>query len=148
MLLEQPEQIGGILVYDDVLAGDVDAEAVRGEVFAVLDGLSSAAGTAHSTATIVTGLHTLSNKVLSSVETFFSVASAKLISITSASWLPSPSTKLALNDPRSVARSGATSCCIWVRSMSSLLCRFDGGGSTVAMFGVLWLVGCFGVAKS
>ena len=71
--------------------------------------------------------------MLSNVDTFFSVASAKLISITSAIWLPSLSTKLALKDPRSVARRGATSCWVWVRSMSSLFCRFDGGGATVAM---------------
>lgn len=74
--------------------------------------------------------------MLRRVETFFSVASAKLISITSAIWLPSLSTKLALNDPRSVASSGATSCCVVVRSISSLLCLFDGGGNTVAIFGL------------
>lgn len=137
MLLEQPKQIVWILVYDNILARDVNAEAVRGEVLSVLLAWASAAGAKAA----VTRPHTLSNKVLSSVDTFFSVASAKLISITSAIWLPSLSTKLALKDPRSVARSGATSCCVWVRSMSSLLCRFDGGGNTVAIFGAVAVSG-------
>lgn len=36
MLLKQAEQVGRVLVYYDVLAGDVDAKAVRSEVFSVL----------------------------------------------------------------------------------------------------------------
>jgi hypothetical protein len=37
MLLEQPQQVGGILVYDHILARDVYAKTVRGEVFLVLE---------------------------------------------------------------------------------------------------------------
>lgn len=36
MLLKQAEEIGRVLVYYDVLPGDMDSEAVRGEVFTVL----------------------------------------------------------------------------------------------------------------
>lgn len=41
MLLKQAKQICWVLVYDDIFAGDVDAEAVRGKVFAVLEEPSS-----------------------------------------------------------------------------------------------------------
>ncbi len=42
MLLEQAEQIGGVLVYYDILARDVNAEAVRRKVLSVLEDLQSA----------------------------------------------------------------------------------------------------------
>lgn len=72
---------------------------------------------------------------------FFSLASASGISITSASWFPSPSTNRALKDPVSVDVGAVTSCCVCVRSRASLLWRFDGGGITVAMAAVSWLFG-------
>lgn len=64
---------------------------------------------------------------------FFSLASASGISITSANWFPSPSTNRALKDPVSVVVGAVGSCCFCVRSRASLFCRFEGGGSTVAM---------------
>lgn len=76
---------------------------------------------------------TRASSVLRSSEMFFSLASASGISITSASWFPSPSTNRALKDPVSVVVGADGSCCFWVRSRASLFCRFDGGGSTVAM---------------
>jgi len=36
MLLEEAQQVGRVLVYDDVCAGNVDAEAIGGEVLAIL----------------------------------------------------------------------------------------------------------------
>lgn len=40
MLLKQTKKVGGILIYDNVFAWDMDAETVRGEVFSVLVVLS------------------------------------------------------------------------------------------------------------
>ena len=45
MLLEQPKQVIGVLVYDDILAGDVNAKAVGGKVLSVLEASLSAAET-------------------------------------------------------------------------------------------------------
>lgn len=36
MFLKEPEQVGWVLVYDNVFAWDMDAEAVWGKIFAVL----------------------------------------------------------------------------------------------------------------
>lgn len=80
---------------------------------------------------------TRASRVLRRREMFFSLASASGISITSASWFPSPSTNRALKEPVSVVVGAETSCWVWVRSRASLLWRFDGGGRTVAMVEVL-----------
>ena len=78
---------------------------------------------------------------------FFSLASASGISITSANWFPSPSTNRALKEPVSVVVGAVGSCCFCVRSRASLFCRFEGGGSTVAMVkGVIQLMVLVGVA--
>lgn len=108
----------------------MDAEAVRCVLFSVLDidGLGCAIGESR-----FRRLHTRPSKVFSSKETFFSVASARGISTTSVIWLPSLSTNLALKDPRSAAATAVTSCWTCERSSSSLRCRLDGGGATVAM---------------
>ena len=64
---------------------------------------------------------------------FFSEASARGTSIMSVSCFPSESMNLALKDPFSGGRIAVTSCCILALSVSSLRCRLDGGGITVAM---------------
>lgn len=66
-------------------------------------------------------------------ERFFSEASARGTSMTSAIWLPSPSRKRALKDPAGGWLMIVTSCWIWERSRISRLTRFEGGGMTVAI---------------
>src|SRR4051794_38582747 len=80
IFLQQPKEIGRVLVDDNVLAGDVNAESIRGEVFAVLV-VSNQLPLGNGA--MLGSSHTLPRSVLSNMETFFSVASAKLISMTS-----------------------------------------------------------------
>jgi hypothetical protein len=113
----------------------VDSEAVGGVLFSVLD--------CRCVKTYGIGgcwrwePLTRPRRVFNSRETFFSVASARGISTTSVIWLPSPSTNLALKDPRSAAATAVTSCCTCERSSSSLRCLLEGGGATVAILKLL-----------
>lgn len=128
MASEELEEICRVLVDNDVGVGNVDTEAIGQELFSILyaGGISL-----EPTDYYTKNLRTLPNKVLSSSEIFFSLASASGTSITSANWLPSPSTKRALKDPASVDAGPDTSCCVLVRSRVSLFCFLDGGGRIV-----------------
>lgn len=77
--------------------------------------------------------HTLAKRVFKRSDRFFSEASARGTSITSANCLPSLSWKRALKEPAGPSAMAVTSCWMWERSSSSRLCRLDGGGTIVAI---------------
>jgi hypothetical protein len=135
MVAEELEEVGWVLVDNDLGIGDVYTEAVGQEIFLILDiiepiQLAKALQIAEYTPQ---SRLTLAINVFSSRERFFSDASARGTSMTSAICFPSPSRNRALNEPAGPCAAIVTSCWTLVLSRSCRFCRFEGGGTMVAI---------------
>lgn len=130
MAAQQLEKVGRILVNNNVCLRDVYSKPVGEKLFPVLNFFDPSA----RAPVCENGREqTLASSVFNNSDRFFSDASARGTSMTSAICCPSLSRNRALNEPAGPATTAETSCCICVFSRFSRFWRLDGGGRTVAM---------------
>jgi hypothetical protein len=133
MAAQKLKQVGRILVDNNVRLRNMYSKAIRQKLFSFLIVQLISQTRSFDDFFRTNVRQTLAKSVFNKSDRFFSDASARGTSITSAICFPSLSRKRALNEPAGPAATALTSCCIWVLSRFSRFWRFDGGGRTVAM---------------